>query len=603
MKAAFHILTYEKEAQKKKLGASVFGPNEVYMKLKAYKTRLLSSSLSGKLPKLYFVKLDVQACFDTIEQTKLLQILRTILSEEEYLIQRHGQVGVAANKAKRTYVKMAMPADDHPHFLKMASKLAEALRHTIFVDQVLYPTAERKEILELLEQHITDNIVKIGNDYYRQVVGIPQGSILSTLLCSFFYGDLERTTLKFTEDTSSVLLRLIDDYLLVTTDLAQARKFLNVMNKGHAEYGCFISRDKTLTNFHDETFPWCGYLIDMSDLSVSVDYSRFHSTCRGHISSLSQLSTHTYSLLDLQDSLTVDLGRRPGVTFTQKMLRLAKSRSHIIFTDSRLNSIQTVYKTIYQNFLLTAMKMHYYIRIWKLDLSRSSAFILSTVRQMIRYAYATMRVKALNKISKACGGQCEAQKAPVLWLGTHAFHTVLSRKSHAYCGILKSLEVDMNFSQYRRLKADLPGGKTFDFEELKGKVVLVVNVASKCGFTPQYKGLQAIYDKYKDKDFVILGFPCNQFGGQEPADDTEIASFCELNHGVTFPLMKKSDVNGDHANDVYKYLKEQKSGILGLSRIKWNFEKFLIDKEGQVIQRWASTTSPEAIDKELEKLL
>ncbi|PSR75586.1 hypothetical protein PHLCEN_2v9066 [Hermanssonia centrifuga] len=129
-------------------------------------------------------------------------------------------------------------------------------------------------------------------------------------------------------------------------------------------------------------------------------------------------------------------------------------------------------------------------------------------------------------------------------------------------------------SAFYSLKADLPGGKTFDFEELKGKVVLVVNVASKW-----------------------------YFGGQEPADDTEIASFCELNHGVTFPLMKKSDVNGDHANDVYKYLKEQKSGILGLSRIKWNFEKFLIDKEGQVIQRWASTTSPEAIDKELEKLL
>ncbi|PSR75587.1 hypothetical protein PHLCEN_2v9067, partial [Hermanssonia centrifuga] len=112
MKAAFHILTYEKEAQRKKLGASVFGPNEVYIKLKAYKTKLLSSSLSGKLPKLYFVKLDVQACFDTIEQTKLLQILRTILSEEEYLIQRHGQVGVAANKVKRTYVKMAMPAGE-----------------------------------------------------------------------------------------------------------------------------------------------------------------------------------------------------------------------------------------------------------------------------------------------------------------------------------------------------------------------------------------------------------------------------------------------------------------------------------------------------------
>ncbi|KAI0635941.1 thioredoxin-like protein [Trametes polyzona] len=153
------------------------------------------------------------------------------------------------------------------------------------------------------------------------------------------------------------------------------------------------------------------------------------------------------------------------------------------------------------------------------------------------------------------------------------------------------------------LKAELPGGKTYDFEQLKGKVVLIVNVASKCGFTPQYKGLQALYDKYKDRGFVILGFPCNQFGGQEPESDDKIAQFCELNHGVTFPLMAKSDVNGDGANEVYKWLKERKAGLLGLTRIKWNFEKFLIDREGKVVHRWASTTSPEAIDAEVAKLL
>ncbi|TRM64781.1 thioredoxin-like protein [Schizophyllum amplum] len=153
------------------------------------------------------------------------------------------------------------------------------------------------------------------------------------------------------------------------------------------------------------------------------------------------------------------------------------------------------------------------------------------------------------------------------------------------------------------LKSELGNGKPFDFAELKGKVVLIVNVASKCGFTPQYKGLQALYEKYKDQGFVILGFPCNQFGGQEPEDDSGIATFCERNHGVTFPLMKKSEVNGDHTNEVYKWLKSQKSGILGLTRIKWNFEKFLIDKNGNVVNRWASTTAPDAIDAEVAKLL
>jgi len=154
------------------------------------------------------------------------------------------------------------------------------------------------------------------------------------------------------------------------------------------------------------------------------------------------------------------------------------------------------------------------------------------------------------------------------------------------------------------LKATKKDGTDYNFgTELKGKTVLIVNTASACGFTPQYKGLQALYDKYKEKDFIIIGFPCNQFGGQEPGDDEEIATFCVVNHGVTFPLMKKSDVNGDDTNEVYKWLKAEKSGLLGLARIKWNFEKFLINKEGVVVNRWASTTTPEAIDAEVAKIL
>ncbi|KAF9000678.1 thioredoxin-like protein [Cyathus striatus] len=158
-------------------------------------------------------------------------------------------------------------------------------------------------------------------------------------------------------------------------------------------------------------------------------------------------------------------------------------------------------------------------------------------------------------------------------------------------------------SGFYSLKAELPNGKTYDFADLKGKTVLIVNTASKCGFTPQYAGLQQLYEKYKDRGFIILGFPCNQFGGQEPADDTSIQEFCTLNHGVTFPLMKKSEVNGDDTNEVYKWLKSQKSGVLGLTRIKWNFEKFLVDKEGKVVNRWASTTTPQGLEAEVQKIL
>jgi len=139
-------------------------------------------------------------------------------------------------------------------------------------------------------------------------------------------------------------------------------------------------------------------------------------------------------------------------------------------------------------------------------------------------------------------------------------------------------------------------GQEFPFSQLKGKVVLIVNVASQCGFTKQYSALQSLYDKFKDRGLEIIGFPCNQFGAQEPGSDSEIAQFCSLNFGVNFPIMKKTEVNGSDADPVYKFLKSKKAGILGFSGIKWNFEKFLIDRNGNVTNRWPSTTTPQALE-------
>ncbi|KAF2765404.1 glutathione peroxidase [Teratosphaeria nubilosa] len=150
-------------------------------------------------------------------------------------------------------------------------------------------------------------------------------------------------------------------------------------------------------------------------------------------------------------------------------------------------------------------------------------------------------------------------------------------------------------------------GEPYDLNQLKGKVVLVVNTASKCGFTPQFEGLEKLYKEVKPShpDFEILGFPCNQFASQDPGSDDEIQSFCQVNYGVTFPILGKTDVNGDKAEPVYDWMKKSKPGILGLQRIKWNFEKFLIGRDGKVVQRWASTSKPEslraAIEEELKK--
>jgi glutathione peroxidase len=146
-------------------------------------------------------------------------------------------------------------------------------------------------------------------------------------------------------------------------------------------------------------------------------------------------------------------------------------------------------------------------------------------------------------------------------------------------------------------------GKPVKLDRYKGKVVLIVNTASKCGYTPQYQGLEALYEKYKGKGLEVLGFPCNQFGAQEPGGADEIASFCELNYGVKFPLFAKVDVNGDKAAPVYQYLKAAKPGLLGIEAIKWNFTKFLIGRDGAVLARYAPKDTPESIAPDVEKAL
>ena len=150
--------------------------------------------------------------------------------------------------------------------------------------------------------------------------------------------------------------------------------------------------------------------------------------------------------------------------------------------------------------------------------------------------------------------------------------------------------------------------KTLDGDEQKlgayrDKTLLIVNVASKCGFTPQYEGLEALYRKLKEKGLVVLGFPCDQFGHQEPGDEAEIKNFCSLNYDVSFPMFAKIEVNGSGTHPLYKYLKHEAKGLLGSEAIKWNFTKFLVDKDGSVVKRYAPTDTPQGIEKEIADAL
>lgn len=153
------------------------------------------------------------------------------------------------------------------------------------------------------------------------------------------------------------------------------------------------------------------------------------------------------------------------------------------------------------------------------------------------------------------------------------------------------------------IKATDIDGQEHQLSEFKGKAVLVVNVASKCGFTPQYKGLEDMYRRHKDEGLVVLGFPCDQFGHQEPGDAEEIKNFCSLTYDVSFPMFAKVEVNGDQAHPLYQHLKKEAKGVLGTESIKWNFTKFLIDRDGKVLKRYAPTDTPEKIEKDLKQLL
>ncbi|MEN3156775.1 glutathione peroxidase [Alkalimonas sp. NCh-2] len=146
-------------------------------------------------------------------------------------------------------------------------------------------------------------------------------------------------------------------------------------------------------------------------------------------------------------------------------------------------------------------------------------------------------------------------------------------------------------------------GKPVDLSQYKGKTVLVVNTASQCGFTPQYQELESLYQTYKDRDFVILAFPCNQFGGQEPGSDQEIQQFCQLNYGVSFPVMAKVQVNGPEAEPLFEFLKNQARGLLKTRAIKWNFTKFLVNTKGEVVKRYAPRTKPLALKQSIDELL
>lgn len=271
----------------------MFSVNDIYTRLKDFK-----ASLDPGHGQLYFAKLDVHAAFDTIPQEAVVRLMGSVPCQEEYTITKHAEVrpgeravlkqGKATTQALRRWHSTALEnADSSAISDRLESRLGCKKKNTVFVDSAMRRTHTASSLLGLLAEHVTQNLVKVGKKYYRQKTGIPQGSVLSSFLCNYFYADLEVHNLDFVAESDCLLLRLIDDFLLITLNKSKAVKFVETMHRGLPDYGVDVSTKKTLVNFDMEVpegtvrridsrdgFPYCGTLIDCKTLEIARDRDR-----------------------------------------------------------------------------------------------------------------------------------------------------------------------------------------------------------------------------------------------------------------------------------------------------------------------------------------
>lgn len=295
------MLDYERRQNPASVGSALFSVSDIYPKLKAFRNHLCSQS--EHMPNLYFVKVDVQSCFDTIPQRGAVRIMQNLASEEVYRIARHAQIkaseapntgdgSYAQAKPARKFLASAHPPLDFRSFDEVIEEgLASDRKNTVFVDNVVRTTHKKSKLLDLLKEHVERNIVKIGKKFFMQKNGIPQGSVLSSLLCTCFYAQLEADHLSFVNTESALLLRLIDDFLFITTTKEDAVRFLQVMHDGLKEYGVQVNPAKSLANFSVKIngcviprtttgwgFPYCGTMVSTKTLEVRKDRERGKAT-------------------------------------------------------------------------------------------------------------------------------------------------------------------------------------------------------------------------------------------------------------------------------------------------------------------------------------
>jgi telomerase reverse transcriptase len=421
----FHVLNFERGVDASPLGSALFSIGGIHHEITEFKAKI------GPEARLYFAKVDIKSCFDSIPQARLLDVARQVITNDDYRTTRHVEMktlnvrGLADQGIKWKFTGAARTMDDRA-ILSEASVagLSSKKRNCVFADLGQYRKLSRRALLEILQSHIQDSIVKIGKRYMRQIDGIPQGSVLSSLLCSYFYGDFEKSELAFLDKGSSVLLRLIDDFLLITTDHGVARAFLNTMANRGAGYGIQVNTEKSLVNFDvsvnghrlprlnsGTSFPYCGLTIDTTTLQMSKDRKKKD--------------------IVVSNSLTVESGSRPGSGLRKKVLASLKMQMHALLLDLALNGRQQVMVTLIGNFFEAAMKMHQYIASLAKVSMPTTGLLKSLVEDLIIAGTKLCRVK--NAETNAVKYISHAQ---MCWMASAAFEMALARKQSQYKHLL-----------------------------------------------------------------------------------------------------------------------------------------------------------------------
>ncbi|KAJ5806303.1 uncharacterized protein N7503_003905 [Penicillium pulvis] len=439
------MLSYERKRQPAKLGSSLQYVGDIHLRLRDFKRHLIQQSAGtddNKLPKLFFVKLDIQGCFDTIPQKQLLGLIEELVSEETYHITKHVEMSPSAfdarGKPTRRYIGRATPAMKQQTLSNLVANQAQGGKtKTVYIDTINQKLHGADELLGLLDQHVRNNLVKMGKKYFRQLNGIPQGSVLSNLLCNFFYGELEQQVLGFLRPADSVLLRLVDDFLLVTTDVNQAMQFLKTMIPGQPSYGVLVNPAKSMVNFTaavDGThiprmegstlFPYCGILINTHTLEMIRDRDRL-------------LEGGDSAAASISDTLTVETSRAPGRVFRRKVLAPFRLQIHPMYLDDGHNSQSVVLANLHTSFITSAMKMYRYMKFLRGRSHPAPPIIIQTIHDLI---HQTSKVIQMRRTSRSTPLSCFVQLWHLQYLAASAFRFVLNRKQTRYVAVLQWLD-------------------------------------------------------------------------------------------------------------------------------------------------------------------